>query len=96
MNYERLRECPNCGLEFEQVKPNYSFCSYACYKVFMDKQRRQIRPSFDAGIVVNRLIYTELWWRGYRPSLNWHRWDDDDGLFDEFVRLMVRDEEAAL
>lgn len=91
INFETLAECPYCGAEFNKLQPNYNFCSYNCYREFTELQKNKEKWIPNYGWILKQFIFQELWWRGYRPSLNWHRWSDEDEIFDEFVRLMERD-----
>ena len=83
---ERLQECPYCGLEFEQIKPNYRFCSYECYRLHTIKRHRQ----FDGTSFMGFAMYQFDLYLGYRRPTYWKDNEQDD-LFCEFLRLTGRD-----
>lgn len=45
IDFDNLTECPNCGLEFQKKKPNYNFCSYSCFQIFTENNRREKIPT---------------------------------------------------
>lgn len=92
MIIDTLCECPYCGADFNKTKPNYNFCSYVCAVAWREEESE--KPNIPVEVkqkwAIKNYIYTNLWYMGYRPSLNWRRWDDED-FSDEFDRLMWRD-----